>query len=96
VGQTDKSPAPGTTLPGLFDASAAYRSMGSLVGGGALPFVASVRYLAGPTPDSTLALFSLSLTNQTLTFQHHGNEFVAGYHVEATFHTDNTGTAPVR
>src|SRR5881394_4528531 len=86
----------GAASPRLFDASAVYRSLGALVGGGTLPFVASVRYLAGPTPDSTLALFSLSLTNQTLTFQHHGNEFVAGYHVEATFHTDNTGTAPVR
>ncbi len=65
----------------LFDASSVYRAMGALVGGGALPFIASVRYLAGPTPDSTLALFSVSLTNQTLTFQRRGSEFVAEYHV---------------
>src|SRR6059036_2333250 len=96
AGSSETAPRRGNASPRLFDASSVYRSMGALVGGGALPFVASVRYLAGPTPDSTLALFSLSLTNQTLTFQHHGNEFVAGYHVEATFHTDNTGTAPVR
>jgi GWxTD domain-containing protein len=70
--------------------------MGSLVGGGALPFVASVRYLAGPTPDSTLALFCLSLTNQTLSFAHRGSEFVAEYHVEATFGSDSTGSVPVR
>jgi GWxTD domain-containing protein len=70
--------------------------MGSLVGGGALPFVASVRYLAGPTPDSTLALFCLSLTNQTLSFAHRGSEFVAEYHVEATFGSDKTGAVPIR
>jgi GWxTD domain-containing protein len=70
--------------------------MGALVGGGALPFVASVRYLAGPTPDSTLALFSVSLTNQTLTFQRRGAEFVAEYHVEASFRSDSTSLAAVR
>lgn len=70
--------------------------MGALVGGGALPFVASVRYLAGPTPDSTLALFSVSLTNQTLSFQRRGAEFVAEYRVEASFRTDSTSVAPVR
>ena len=70
--------------------------MGALVGGGALPFIASVRYLAGPTPDSTLALFSVSLTNQTLTFQRRGAEFVAEYHVEASFRADSTSLAPVR
>jgi len=70
--------------------------MGALVGGGALPFIASVRYLAGPTPDSTLALFAVSLTNQTLTFQRRGAEFVAEYHVEASFRADSTSLAPVR
>ncbi|MGH7522389.1 MAG: GWxTD domain-containing protein [Gemmatimonadales bacterium] len=80
----------------MFDATTVYRSMGALVGGGALPFVASVRYLAGPTPDSTLALFSVSLTNQTLSFQRRGAEFVAEYRVEASFRTDSTSVAPVR
>jgi len=70
--------------------------MGALVGGGALPFIASVRYLAGPTPDSTLALFSVSLTNQTLTFERRGAEFVAEYHVEASFRTDSASVTPLR
>ena len=96
VGTGDNPPRPGTTVPRLFDATAVYRSMGALVGGGALPFVASVRYLAGPTPDSTLALFSVSLTNQTLSFQRRGAEFVAEYRVEATFRTDSTSVTPVR
>lgn len=96
VGQPENSPAPGATVTRLFDATTAYRSMGSLVGGGALPFVASVRYLAGPTPDSTLALFCLSLTNQTLSFARRGSEFVAEYHVEATFGSADMGAVPVR
>src|SRR5436190_2267975 len=86
----------GAASPRLFDASAVYRSLGALVGGGTLPFVASVRYLAGPTPDSTLALFSVSLTNQTLTFERRGAEFVAEYHVEASFRTDSASVTALR
>ena len=86
----------GNILPHLFDASSVYRSMGALVGGGALPFVGSVRYLAGPTSDSTLALVSVSLTNQTLTFQRRGAEFVAEYHVEVSFRTDSTSLTAIR
>ncbi|MGH7607510.1 MAG: hypothetical protein ACREME_09235, partial [Gemmatimonadales bacterium] len=94
VGRTDR-PNPGVTLPRLFDAATVYRSMGFLVGGTALPFVASVRYLAGPGRDSTLALFALSLTNHALTFHRQGNEFVAEYRVEASFRSDS-GAVPVR
>jgi GWxTD domain-containing protein len=66
--------------------------MGLLVGGASLPFVASVRYLRGPAPDSTLTLFALSLANQVLTFRRGGAEFVATYRVEATFRADSGGT----
>jgi len=96
VGSPERVPGAGTTLPRLFDASSVYRSMGFLVGGAALPFVASVRYLGGPTPDSTLALFSVSLTNNSLTFQRRGNEFVAEYRIEAAFRTDSGSAVPVR
>lgn len=96
VGTADNPTPRGSALPRLFDATTVYRSMGALVGGGALPFVASVRYLAGSTPDSTLALFSVSLTNQTLSFQRRGSEFVAEYRVEASFRTDTTSVAPLR
>src|SRR5216117_891024 len=96
AGAPQPAPGHGAASPRLFDATAVYRSMGALVGGGNLPFVASVRYLAGPTPDSTLALLSVSLTNQTLTFQRRGAEFVAEYHVEASFRRDSTSLAAVR
>jgi GWxTD domain-containing protein len=88
-------PGPGATLPRLFDATSVYRSMGFLATAGPLPFVASVRYLRGPAPDSTLALFALSLANSAITFQRSGAEFVAEYRVEATFRGDS-GLVPVR
>jgi GWxTD domain-containing protein len=94
VGSPESS-RPGSQLPRLFDATSVYRSMGFLATGGPLPFVASVRYLRGPAPDSTLALFALSLANSSLTFQRSGNEFVAEYRVEATFRGDS-GLVPAR
>lgn len=95
VGRPEGQGGTTLTMPRLFDATTIYREMGFLVGGGRLPFIASVRYLAGPAPDSTLALFGLSLTNQALSFQRRGNEFVAQYRVEATFRSDSAAP-PVR
>jgi GWxTD domain-containing protein len=92
-GSDSDTPRPGTTVPGLFDASSVYRSMGFVVGGGSLPFVASVRYLRGPAPDSTYALLAISLANQALTFRRSGTEFVAAYRVEAAFRADS-GVVP--
>lgn len=63
--------------------------MGLLVGRGTLPFLADVRYLAGPAPDTALAVLAISLTNQALDFQRDGAEFVAIYRVEATFTPDS-------
>ncbi|HEU5261087.1 MAG TPA: GWxTD domain-containing protein [Gemmatimonadales bacterium] len=90
---TEPRPQPGTTVPSLFDAGTVYRRMGFLVAGPPLPFVASVRYLADASPDSTLVVFALSLANNSLSFQRDGNEFLAQYHVEVTFRAD---TARVR
>jgi GWxTD domain-containing protein len=82
-------------MPRLFDATSMYRSMGFLATSGPLPFVASVRYLRGPGPDSTLALFSLSLANTAITFQRSGAEFVAEYRLEVIFKGDS-GLVPTR
>ena len=92
---SSEAPAPGTTMPRLFDATSTYRSMGFLATSGPLPFVASVRYFRGPAPDSTLALFSLSLANSAITFRRAGSEFVGEYRVEATFRVDS-GLVPLR
>lgn len=86
-------PQPGTTGPALSDASARYRSMGFLVAGAPLPFVGAVRYVASAAPDSTVAVFALSLANHSLSFRRDANEFVAQYHVEVSFRADTAQIA---
>jgi len=81
-------PEPGAVVSTLFDAGSVYGAMGLLVAGPPLPFVATLDYVADATPDSTLAVFGLSLSNHALTFQRDGNVFTAHYHVEVTFRAD--------
>jgi GWxTD domain-containing protein len=81
-------PEPGAAVSTLFDAGTVYGTMGLLVAGPPLPFVATLHYVADATPDSTLAVFGLSLANHALTFQRDGNAFMAQYHVEVTFRAD--------
>jgi len=87
VGAEDLAP-PGTSVPRLFQAAPTYRSMGLLVAGPPLPFVASVRYLDGG-PDSTLAIVAISLANQALRFRRDGEEFVARYRVDVLIRPDS-------
>src|SRR5207253_2042591 len=86
---TGPRPQPGSALPSLADAGSLYRRLGFLVAGPPLPFVAAVRYVADATPDSTLAVFALSLANHALSFQRDGNTFVAQCHVEAAPRADS-------
>ena len=86
-------PDPGAAVSTLFDAGAVYSSMGLLVAGPPLPFVATVQYLADATNDSSLAVFGLSLANHSLSFQRDGTGYVAQYHVEVAFRSDS---GPVR
>lgn len=83
------TPARGSAFARLSDAASVYRSMGFLVSEGPLPFVASVRYLGGPAPDSTLGLYAVSLANDAIAFRRVGDQFVAEYHVEAAFSNDH-------
>ena len=85
---SDPRPEPGAVVSTLFDAGSVYGAMGLLVAGPPLPFVATLDYVADATPDSTLAVFGLSLSNHALTFQRDGNVFTAHYHVEVTFRSD--------
>lgn len=88
VGSPD-NPKPAVQVSRLFDAAAQYKSMGFLAAGDPLPWVGAVRWLAGSTPDSTLALVSLSFANHSLRFRRDGNDFVASYRVELSFHGTN-------
>jgi GWxTD domain-containing protein len=63
-----------------------YRRAGMIAEGGAVPFTGIVRYFAGPSPDSTLVLLSLSLANRSLTFSVEGNQYRAAYRVESELH----------
>jgi GWxTD domain-containing protein len=82
------TPQPGVAVTQLFDAATIYDRMGLFVTAAPLPTISTVRFLAGPTTDSTLALFALSLANHSLSFRREGNEFVAEYHVEVAFRSD--------
>lgn len=83
--ESDKAPTPDALLPGMFDLSVAYRRMGFFAHGPPVAFVGTVRYLAGPNPDSTLALFAASIANNTLSFRRTGSGFDASYRVEVRF-----------
>lgn len=60
-----------------------YQRAGLLAVAEPLPFVGSVRYLGGSSPDSTLVLLSLSLANHALTFTTEGDSPRAAYTVVA-------------
>jgi GWxTD domain-containing protein len=57
----------------------AYEQAGMLTNVGAFPFVGSIAYFAGATPDSTLALITLSFANRVLTFTREGEGYRAEY-----------------
>jgi GWxTD domain-containing protein len=59
--------------------------MGLLAADPPLPFIAAVHFLAGPSPESTMVVFGLSLSANTLGFRNTGPWFEAGYRVEAVF-----------
>ena len=88
VGSEPPPPDASTYVPRLFDLTVVYRDMGLLIAEKPLPFVASVRFLAGPSPDVTMALVGLSLTNRALSFRRAGSVFEAPYRVEIAFRRD--------
>jgi GWxTD domain-containing protein len=72
----------------LRDPTALYHDMGLLATSGALPFVASLRVLAGPTPDSTLLVLAISLASESLAFRRTDTTYVANYRVSVEFGAD--------
>lgn len=88
VGSTER-PQPGLEVAKLFDAGTLYDHMGLFVTPPPLAAVGNAHFLAGPTSDSTLTVFTLSLANHSLSFHRDANEFVAEYHVEVAFRSDS-------
>jgi GWxTD domain-containing protein len=85
-------PDPTVVLPQLFNPTALYAAMGFFATGSPVPFVAHVRFLATPTPDSTLAVFALSLANNALSFRRTPEGFEARYRAELVFRRDGVVT----
>jgi len=77
AGERQPFPSDSTTV----DPSGFYRQLGMIAQGGTFPFVGQVRYLAGPSVDSTLGLITLSFANRVLTFTSDGTGQRAGYDV---------------
>ncbi len=90
---TSPEPDPNIVVPRLFRTTETYRDMGLLVTGDPLPFVASMGFFAGPTPDSAFVAFGLSLTNNALTFRKADDHFEAEYSVEVGFDRNGTSLA---
>jgi GWxTD domain-containing protein len=88
IGPRPLMPDPVNMVP--LRARTVYREMGLMVDTSRLPFVASVRYLAGPTSDSTLVVFAMSLANRSLNFRRDSSDLVADYHVELTLRRDTS------
>lgn len=66
---------------GAPDPSSFYRQLGMIAQSGQFPVVGQIRYLAGSTADSTLALVTLSFANRSLTFNGDGGGQRATYTV---------------
>ena len=85
VGREPPAPDPITYVSRLFDPIAVYRGMGLVAADRPLAFVASARYLAGPSADSSEALFALSMANRALSFRRTEGVFEARYRVRVSY-----------
>jgi len=66
---------------GALDPTETYRRAGFLTTSGPVSFVGNVRFLAGPTVDSVLAIVAVSLPSRSLTFTREGDRYRAVYEV---------------
>jgi GWxTD domain-containing protein len=66
------------------DPAGLYRRAGLIAVTGPVSFVGTLGFFAGPHPDSTLALLTLSLPARALTFTRDGDRYRANYSVSAT------------
>ena len=80
-GSTPADETRGRRRIGSLDPTALYSQAGFIAESDPIPFIGSVRFLAGESADTTLVLVTLSLANQALTFSGEGDSQKAGYQV---------------
>lgn len=69
------------STPELINGSDAYRRAGFLAATGEIPFVGSVRVVAGPDPDNAHVIVAFSFPNRSLSFSRDGAQYRAAYDV---------------
>ena len=67
---------------GALDPAETYRHAGFLTASGPVSFIGTVHFLAGPAPDSILAIVAVSVPSRSLTFTREGERYRAAYEVE--------------
>jgi GWxTD domain-containing protein len=80
------------TLAAL-DPTDTYRRAGFLTASGPVAFVGNIRFLAGTTADSTLAVVAVSLPSRSLTFSREGERYRATYEIELDLFQSIEGAA---
>ncbi len=83
-GIADPTPATATgnrRSPVQTDVLALYRRLGLLAEAGETPFVGSLAFFGGRTPDSTIMVLTVSMANRALRFSREGDRYRAGYQV---------------
>lgn len=75
------APVNNRRIPAQPDVVALYRRLGLLAEGGETPFVGSLAFFGGRTPDSTLMVLTISLSNRSLRFAREGDQYRAIYNV---------------
>ena len=82
---------PGGFLSGQApDLNRVYQSMGLIAAAGQMPFVGSVSFLGGPTPDTTLMLLAVSIPSNSLSFQRINEQYAANYTVRVELRRGTT------
>jgi GWxTD domain-containing protein len=85
---SEAAPDPSVVVPELFDPTGLYQRMGFLASGPPVSYVGGLRYLATGTPDTTLAVFAVSLANSALSFRRTAEGFEARYTPEFSLRRD--------
>ena len=80
-GPVSSEPIERVATPAAINGLPIYASAGFITSEGTVGFAGAVRYLAGPTADSTLALVGFSFPNRDLSFTSDGEQYRAAYDV---------------